>query len=228
MKLLATFLSVAALLVAVSVAYAQISDPDAQSVTKRTALSFSGKMRGLKLSGYPFGAQPSGSAFSPSRLTLWLPKNVTFRPWKPCTEGTARKLTLDSSDCSQLIGGRVLSAGSELRAWFAWAGPKRGSNRTVWLRARTGEDLVGFGRGKLIPASGAYGSKLVLNLGALDVRTRFLELASDGVATGDDCPRGGWRYKVAVTSPQGNASFSGRSKCGGPAPPPSKPTMTNR
>ena len=215
MKRLATLLGLAALLVTVSVAFAQTGDPDAQGVAKRTGLNFTGKMRGLMLSGYPFGAQPGDAAFNPSKLTLWLPKNVTFKPWKACTQAQARKLTLDNTDgCSQVIGGRVPAAGTNVQAWFAYAGPKSGSKRTVWLRARTGDELIGLARGTLVPVKGTYGSKLTLDLGGLDIRTRFLELASEAVATGEGCPTGGWRYKVAVTSPQGNASFSGRSKCG--------------
>jgi hypothetical protein len=223
MKRLATLLSLAALLVTVSVAFAQTSDPDAQGVAKRTGLNFTGKMRGLMLSGYPFGAKPSDAAFNPSKLTLWLPKNVSFKPWKACTQAKARKLTLDTEGCSQVIGGRVLAPGTNITAWFAWAGPKSGSKRTVWLRARTGDELTGLARGTLVPVKGTYGSKLTLDLGGLKIRTRFLELVSEEVATGESCPTGGWRYKVAVTSQHGNASFSGRSKCGSGASPPSKP-----
>ena len=133
----------------------------------------------LMLAGVPFSGAPQASMITPRRLTIWLPKGikVSGAPAKPCTEAFARTLTLDNHErCAKILAGRL--GGEEITAWFAYAGPKQGAKQRLWLRGRSGDDLVGFGKGWIEPAKGAFRTKITLELGQLGITTRGLEVFS--------------------------------------------------
>ena len=113
---------------------------------------------------------------------MTLPKGVSFRPAKSCSRATARALTLDTvSRCSLLLGGRLAG---ERYAWFAYAGPKRrDGSRAVWLRARESDELVDFATGNLRSAAGAFGQKITLDMGGLDLKARSIEVLAERLAT---------------------------------------------
>jgi Thrombospondin type 3 repeat len=153
--------------------------PTATSVSSGSA-SLHKSGGALMLSGVPFIGAPSQSVITPRRLTIWLPKGVTVSgaPAKPCSRAFARHMTLDNHKrCAKIFGGR-LGGNGDITGWFAWAGPKQGAKHRLWLRGRSGDDLVGFGTGWIEPAKGAFGTKITLELGQLRIDTRGLEVYS--------------------------------------------------
>jgi hypothetical protein len=153
--------------------------PTATSVSAGSA-SLRRTGRALTLSGVPFNGAPSQSVITPRRLTIWLPPGVkvTGAPAKPCTQAFAASMTLDNwRRCAKILGGR-LGGNGDITAWFAWAGPKQGAKQRLWLRGRSGDDLVGFGTGWIESVKGAYPTKITLELGT-GITTRGLEVLSD-------------------------------------------------
>jgi hypothetical protein len=133
----------------------------------------------LMLSGV-FSGAPSQTVITPRRLTIWLPAGITVTgaPASPCTRTFARSMTLDNyKRCAKILAGRLTGNG-DITAWFAWVGPKQGSKQRLWLRGRTGDDLVGFGTGWIESVKGAYRTKITLELGQLGIDTRSLEIIS--------------------------------------------------
>jgi Thrombospondin type 3 repeat len=201
------------------------TDPDAgtgdnSEIVLPTATSVSGlsaslhKSGGaLMLSGVAFIGAPSQSVMTPRRLTIWLPKGiiVSGAPAKPCSRAFARNLTLGNSKrCAKIFGGR-LGGNSDITGWFAWAGPKQGAKHRLWLRGRSGDDLVGFGTGWIEPVKGAFRTKITLELGQLGIDTRGLEVYSGAERT-----TAGWvrpftgrcsgSFRMRLDSAQGSAT----------------------
>ena len=183
--------------------------PTATSVTANGAtLRKSGGA--LMLTG-SFSGAPSGSLMTPRRLTIWLPKSVAVSgaPAKPCSEAFARTLTLDTyKRCAKIVAGRL---GGDITAYFAFAGPKLGAKQRLWVRGRSGDDLVGFGKGWIEPAKGAWRTKITLELGELGVKARGVEVYSgaERATAGMVKPFTGkcsGSFKLQLTTAQGTAS----------------------
>jgi hypothetical protein len=170
-----------------------------------------------------YGAAPSNAGLVPERLTVTLPKGLSFVAKRPCSEGFARSMTLASNDrCGQVMGGRLRD--TRFRAWFAFAGPKlSGGRRQIWLRARR-SNLAGFGTGTIHPASGGYGQKLVAELGQLGLNASFIELNADRLRSTKPCGKKR-RYRLELVTEAGPAGGGGKVKCrggGGGVRPPKK------
>lgn len=160
-----------------------VAQPTATSVaTSGASLLRSGRRNdALLLSGTPFMGAPSMTVMSPRRLTIWLPKGVTVSgaPAKACSQAFAKSATLTTiKRCAKILAGRLPGGSDDLTAWFAYAGPKQGTKRRLWVRGRGGDDLVGFGTGWIEPAKGAWRTKITVELGQLDMTTRGLEVFS--------------------------------------------------
>jgi hypothetical protein len=153
--------------------------PTATSVTTGAA-SLHKSGGALMLTGVAFIGAPEQSVMTPRRLTVWLPKGIAVSgaPAKPCSRAFARSLTLrNSKRCANIMAGR-LSGNGDIRGWFAWAGPKQGAKQRLWLRGRRGDHFVGLGTGWIEPATGAFRTKITLELGQLGINTRGLEVFS--------------------------------------------------
>jgi hypothetical protein len=202
-------------------------DTDSSKVVLPTATSVSASSAairksggGLMLLGSPFHGGPTEmSVMTPKRLTIWLPKSikVSSAPAKPCTKAFARTMNINSSKrCAKMLAGR-LGGNSDIYAWFAWAGPKQGAKQHLWLRGRGDTDddsaLVGFGTGWIEPVKG--GTKLTLELGALGIDTRGLEVYSGAEPTtaGKVHPLSGkctGKFRMRLDTAQGSATKSFR------------------
>jgi hypothetical protein len=186
--------------------------PTATSIAASSAsLRGSGRNGALTLLGSPFSGVPSMSVMTPRRLTIWLPKGVTVSgaPAKPCTESFARSLTLDNSKrCAKILAGRL--GGDDITAWFAYAGTKQGAKQRLWLRGRSGDELVGFGKGWIEPAKGAWRTKITLELGELGITTRSLEVfsAPERATAGRVTPLRGscQKFRMQLETAQGKAA----------------------
>ena len=120
---------------------------------------------------------------TPRRLTIWLPKGlkVSGAPAKPCTEAFARRMDLDNEErCAEIFAGRLND--EHIRSYRAYAGPKVGRRQRLWLRAHGDEDLVGFGTGWIERATGAFATKLTLELGSLSLKTTIVDALLRGRA----------------------------------------------
>jgi hypothetical protein len=157
----------------------------------------------------------SGSPDAPShpRRGVTLPKGVSFNAKRPCSRRAARRRTFDNwQRCTQVMSGRLSDPNTT--AWFAFAGPKQsGGRRKVWLRARRGDELVGFGTGTIQPPSGGYGQKLVANIGQLGLNTSHIELFAEHLRSTKRC-RNGRRYRLELTTDAGTVKSSKRDGCG--------------
>ena len=183
---------------------------------------------GLSLYGQAFRPQPSGSVFSPRTLTVWFPKGMTLLGGKvkACSKAAMRSFREvdEANRCTQFAAGRLGS--DDLVGWFAFAGPKQGDGRLVWLRTKAsdGENnfAPGVDKGTIKMASGVYGTKLVLRYGGLNISSRFVEVGIGRLRETEKCPSGGWRFKVATVTAEGQDSLAFRPPCsggGGPGKP---------
>ena len=191
--------------------------PSSEPAAPPTATSVSAGGASLRKSGGAlmllgsFSGAPTTSLMTPRRLTIWLPKSVTVSgaPAKPCSEAFARTLTLDTyKRCAKIVAGRL---GGDITAYFAFAGPKQGAKQRLWVRGRSGDDLVGFGKGWIEPAKGAWRTKITLELGELGVKARGVEVYSgaERATAGMVKPMTGKCYgsfKLQLTTAQGTAS----------------------
>jgi hypothetical protein len=184
-------------------------DAAADSNTSSGQASFEKQGKGLSLSG----AAPSNAGTIPKRLSVTLPKGVSFNPKRGCSRGVARALTLDNAKrCSVVMSGRLNDPNTV--AWYAIAGPKQSKGRRkVWLRARRSDDLVGFGTGTIYPASGGYGQKLVVNLGQLGLKASAIELFAEHLRSTKRCGNGR-RYRLELTTEAGTIKTSKKDACG--------------
>jgi hypothetical protein len=195
-------------------------DRDAESADDIAAGAMSIDRRGgLSLEGW-FSPRPAGTAFTPRTLTVWLPKQVSLLAGsvKGCSKAHARALTDGDGRCTQFAGG-LLPQDENLRAWFAFAGPKRGDKRLVWLRARLAHDreddsyFTGFATGWIEQASGLYGTKLVLKVGGLGIHSPAFPFGIDRLRATGPCPRAGWPFRVQLHAGEGTATRTGRLRC---------------
>jgi hypothetical protein len=163
-----------------------------------------------------FSGFAAGKPFAPKTVTVWLPKGVSLLSdsVKPCSEAKARRLGTPKG-CTKFAAGMVKH--ERVRGWFAFAGPKRGNQRLVWLRVRDenleGNFLTDFGTGVISKVSGAYATKVVLRVGSLGFTTQLLEVVLPRLRARGKCPAGGWRYRVKLETPQGTAERAGRTPC---------------
>jgi hypothetical protein len=167
-----------------------------------------------------FSPRPAGMAFTPKILTVWFPEQVSLLAGsvRGCSRAHARALTRGVGRCTQFAGG-LLPRDENLRAWFAFAGPKRGGKRLVWLRARLSHDreddsyLTGFATGWIEKASGIYGTKLVLRVGDLGIRGPAFALGIGALRATGPCPRAGWQFRMQLQADVGTATRAGRVRC---------------
>ena len=186
----------------------------ADSNTSSGGLSFEKQGKGLFLNG----SAPSNAGRIPKRLSVTLPQGVSFQPKRTCSRRAARRLTLDNwKRCTQIMSGRLNDPNTT--AWFAFAGPKlSGGRREVWLRARRGDELVGFGTGTIQPPSGGYGQRLVVNIGQLDLNTSHIELFAEHLRSTKRC-RNGRRYRLELVTDAGTIKTSKKDACSGDGSP---------
>jgi hypothetical protein len=170
-------------------------DTDSSKVVLPTATSVSASSAairksggGLMLLGSPFHGGPTEmSVMTPKRLTIWLPKSikVSSAPAKPCTKAFARTMNINQQH--------------------------------LWLRGRGDTDdesaLVGFGTGWIELVKG--GTKLTLELGALGIDTRGLEVYSgvEPTTAGKVHPLSGkctGKFRMRLDTAQGSATKSFR------------------
>jgi hypothetical protein len=174
---------------------------------------------GLSLYGGAFRSRPAQSAFTPRRLTLWVPKGMTLLGGKvkACTKAKVRKANHpDGLIPCQRVGTGRLNSSNDITGWYAVAGPKQGKKRLIWMRAKNGDqELTGFGTGTLVKASGAYSSKLVLRYSGLDLRVSGMETLIGSLRKAGKCPGAGWPFKLTVVAAEGTDSVKWRAKCGG-------------
>jgi hypothetical protein len=186
---------------------------------------------GLSLYGAPFSPQPSTgySTFAPRSLTLWLPKEVSLLGGdkvKACSKAKVRNAKFPDglNGCTGIGAGRMNSrqGGKAQEAWYAVAGPKQGKKRLVWLTTKMDWDnncdcypSYGLETGVIQEASGAYGTKLVLRFGGLDIRARALEVQISNLRETEKCPSGGWPLKLKVVAAEGSDSRTWRARCDG-------------
>jgi hypothetical protein len=163
---------------------------------------------------------PARTAFTPRTLTVWLPNEVSLLAGsvRGCSRAHARGLTNGVGRCTQFAGG-LLPQDENLRAWFAFAGPMRGEKRLVWLRARLKHDrdddsyLTGFATGWIEQASGSYGTKLVLRLGGLGIRSPAFPFGIGALRATGPCPHAGWQFRMQLQTGEGTATRAGRVRC---------------
>lgn len=205
-------------------AAAQAPQPEAEDVEAR-ALTID-RRGGLSLYGAPFSPQPPNSGtFAPRTLTLWLPKTISLfggGEVKACSEAKVRNAKFPDglNSCSGLGSGRLGSrqGNREQTAWYAVAGPKQGEKRRVWLTTKledpSGDRSPSYGleTGVVEEASGAYGTKVVLRFGGLDIRTRAMEVIISNLRETKKCD-GGWPLKMRVVAAEGTDSLTWRAKC---------------
>ena len=179
-----------------------------QHLRRRAVISEAGKGPVLH------GSAPSNAGRIPKRLSVTPPQDVSFQPKRTCSRRAARRLTLDNwKRCTQIMGGRLNDPNAT--AWFAFAGPKQsGGRREVWLRARRGDELVGFGTGTIQPPSGGYGQRLVVNIGQLDLNTSHIELFAEHLRSTKRC-RNGRRYRLELVTDAGTIKSSKKDACSG-------------
>ena len=188
-------------------------DAEADTNTSKGGLSFQKQGKGLILNG----SAPSNAGNIPKRLAVTLPKGVSFNPKRPCSRSVARGVTLDTGQrCTVVMSGRLNDPNTV--AWYALAGPKQpGGRRKLWLRARRGDELVGFGTGTIQPASGGYGQKLVANVGQLGLNASMIELLAEHLRSTKRC-RNGRRYRLELTTDAGTMKTSSKRTAAGASP----------
>ena len=181
----------------------------ADSNTTPGGMSFEKQGKGLFLGG----SAPSNAGRIPKRLSVTLPKGVSFNPKRACSRSSARGLTLDNwTRCSRIMSGRLNDPNTS--GWFSFAGPKQsGGRRKVWLRVRRGDRLVGFGSGTIYPASGGYGQKLVVNLGPFGLNASAIELFAEHLRSTKRCGNGR-RYRLELLTDAGTVKTSKKDGCG--------------
>ena len=183
-------------------------DAAADSDTSSGGVSFSKQGKGLFMSG----SAPSNAGNIAKRLSVTLPKGVSFNPKRACSRSVVRALTLDNWErCPRVMAGRLNDPNTT--AWFAFAGPKQsGGRRKVFLRARRSDDLVGFGTGTIQRGPRGYGQKLVVNLGQLNLNTSHIELVAERLRSTKRCGNGR-RYRLELTTDAGTIKTSKKDRC---------------
>jgi len=160
----------------------------------------------------------------PRTLTFWLPKGFTIspKPLSACSRAKAEQLKLGSGKgCAQLFAGRLTDR--KVRAWFAYIGPISNGRRQLFIRDRRGDRLSGLAKGSISRPAGGFGPKVTLELGALGVSTRIIEIGSAPQSSprgrvaplrmGGPCPTRGLRYKIRLTTSSGSAERTARGRC---------------
>jgi hypothetical protein len=183
----------------------------------------SGGAFGLHISGTPFSAVPQAARFRPYRLTLWMPRGVSLpKPPKPCSEARVRSfrsVQAMGARCSSAFAGRVSS--DTARGWEAFDGPLRNGRQRLFVRGlASGEDerdetrVLGFARGLVEPASGAYETKVTLEMRGVGISIGALEFISlRCLRATSRCPTGRWRLRIETSA--GSGSHTGRARCAG-------------
>jgi hypothetical protein len=169
------------------------------------ALGFTHRGRnGLLLTG---GAGSNGG-LRLRRLTVTLPKDVRFDVRRTCTRAFARGMTLDNHErCTQVFAGRLND--TDQSAYFAYAGPSQRGTRKVWIRTRSGDELVGFATGTIRKGPRGYGEQLVLDFVPLGIESTAVELYSEHLR--GPCRRS--RYKLALVNDRGTLRTSAQATC---------------
>jgi hypothetical protein len=193
-----------------------VAPPDVEDVqARKMALD---RRSGVSLYGQPFRPRPAG-LFSPRTLTLWLPKGLSTSlltgSVKSCTKAQAQSLGPRSRRCTVSAAGR-LNGDDGREAWRAYAGPRQGKKRHIWLRARNEDgSLIGFDTGVAQKVSGPYSTKLVLGLSRLELTVRGFEAQILGLRETGKCPSKGWRLRLQVETEHGTDTASWREPCEG-------------
>jgi hypothetical protein len=175
---------------------------------RRGRISFSRKGKRLSLSG---SAGFNGGTLL-QRLSVTLPKDVSFAPERTCSRAVAREVTLRDlkrGRCSVVMAGMLDDP--EHNFWFAIAGPKR----NVWLRARLQSGkLVGFGTGRVKAAKSGYGQTLVAEVGQIGLNAELVGLQAEHLRSSRSC-RNGLRYKIELVTEAGTLKTGKKARCPG-------------
>ena len=168
----------------------------------------------LSLYGGPFGGDLP-VPFSPGTLTVWLPNGMSILDGSvdPCSKRQVRTAG-NRLRCDKVAGGR-LATGTATTGWQAFAGPKRGGKRLVWMRTKTDDGSPHVvGTGVVQKAAGAFRTKVVLRFGELELSTRGIEVEIFQLDEKRRCPAGGWRFRAEVAVAGDSDRVSWREPCG--------------